>query len=176
MQERSVGAEAVSQVVDGLDSADLVVGEVHRDQGGVGSHRGDERVGIGPDGRAEPVHRVARALRGKPERIAQHFGETEQAHGQNGEVDAAFKIVKAQRQAWFSGLDVGADGREQDAEEDHCHGFEERAARQHDREDEAHDHQREIFRGREFQRDLGARRTDRGDDPVGPGLQAAQNT
>ena len=49
-------------------------------------------------------------------------------------------------------------------EQDHGDRLQDRAARQHDGEDEAHDHQREILGRAEDQRQLGQRRAERGDD------------
>ena len=61
-------------------------------------------------------------------------------------------------------LEVGADRRQEDAEEDHREGLEDRPARQHDREDEAHHHEREILRWAEDEREPGQRGAECGDD------------
>ena len=66
--------------------------------------------------------------------------------------------VEAERQPLLAGLEVGADGRQQHADQDHRDRLEHRAARQHDGEHQAEHHQREIFGRAEQQRDAGQRR------------------
>jgi hypothetical protein len=99
--------------------------------------------------------------------IAQHLGEAEHAHRQHGEVDAVGERREAEGHALLAGLEVGADGREQQAQHDHAEGLQDRAARQHDREAQTHHHQRKILGRAEQQRELGQRRAERGDDDGG---------
>ena len=96
--------------------------------------------------------------------IAQDLGDAEDAHGEHREVDAVRQERQAEGHALLAGLEVGADGGEQDADQDHGDRLQDRAAREHDGEDEAHDHEREILGRAEDQRQLGQRSAERRDD------------
>ena len=96
--------------------------------------------------------------------IAQDLGDAEDAHGQHREVDAVGQERQAEGHALLAGLKIGADRREQNAEKDHRHGFQDRAVGEHDREDQAHDHQGEILRWAEQQRKAGEWLAKRRDD------------
>ena len=51
--------------------------------------------------------------------VADDFRETEDAHGERREVDAVRQLLDAERHALLTGLEIGADGRQQQAEEHH---------------------------------------------------------
>src|SRR5690606_29303575 len=55
-------------------------------------------------------------------------------------------------------VDVGADDPEQQAQDDHADGAQQRTVRQHDGRDQAQHHQGEVLRGAELERDFGQRR------------------
>ena len=96
--------------------------------------------------------------------VAHDLGDAEDAHGEHREVDAVGQERQAEGHALLAGLEVGADGGEQHADQDHGDRLEDRAARQHDGEDEAHDHEREILGRAEDQGEPGERRAERRDD------------
>ena len=70
----------------------------------------------------------------------------------HGDIDAVGDLAPAERQALLAGLEIGADGREQDADQDDGDRLQHRAARQHDGEHQAQHHQREIVGRAEQQR------------------------
>ncbi len=108
---------------------------------------GPGRLAGNPPSRQQPADRLADDVAGLGMvEVAQDLGDAEHAHGEHGEIDAVGEEGEAEGHALLAGLEIGADGREQHAEEDHRDGLEDRAARQHDGEDEAHHHQREILR------------------------------
>ena len=78
--------------------------------------------------------------------IAQDLGDAEDAHGQHCKVDPVGQEGQPEGHPLLARLQIGAYRREQNADEDHRHGFQDRAMGEHHREDQAHDHQREILR------------------------------
>ena len=79
------------------------------------------------------------------------------------EADAVGQFGDAEGHALGAGLEIGADHRQQQADQDHGDRLEHRALGQHHREDQAEHHQREIFRRAEQQREAGQRRAERRD-------------
>ena len=93
--------------------------------------------------------------------IADDLREPEHAHGDVGEPDAVGEFREIEGHATGAGFEIGADHREEQAEHDHGDRLEHRAFRQHDREDQAEHHEREVFGRPEQQREAGQRRTER---------------
>ena len=110
------------------------------------------------------VHHVAR-LRGL--QVAQDLGEAEHAHGDHRHVEAVGDLGPAEGEALLAALQVGADGGEEDADQDHRDRPGHRAARQHHGEHQAQHHQREIVGRAELQRHRRQRRRQRGDHQGG---------
>jgi hypothetical protein len=77
--------------------------------------------------------------------VAQDLGDAEETHGKHGEVDSVRQELHAHRHALLARLEVGADRREQDPEDDHGDRLQDRPARKDDREDEAHHHESEVL-------------------------------
>ncbi len=93
------------------------------------------------------------AALGRKLEIADDLRESEHAHGDIGEPDAVGQLRDVEGHAAGAGFEVGADHRQQQPHEDHGDGFEHRALGQHDREDQAEHHQREVFGRPEQQRE-----------------------
>ena len=96
-------------------------------------------------GRRRPIACSDDVARLEVVEVADDLGDAEDAHGEDGEIDAVGEERRAEGHALLACLEVGADRREQNADDDHDDGLEDRAARQHDREDEAHQHQRKVL-------------------------------
>ncbi len=111
-----------------------------------------------------PVHDVAglRALQ-----IAQDLREAEHAHGEDGDIEAVGDLGPAEGETLLAALEVGADGGEEDAHQDHGDRLRHRAARQHHGEHEAQHHEGEVVRRAEQQRPGRHRHGQRGDDEGG---------
>ncbi len=90
--------------------------------------------------------------------IAHDLGEAEQAHGDRHEIDAVVEFGHAEGEARNAALGIGPDNPDQQSEQDHRHRLDHRAMREHDRGDQAEQHQREIFGRAEL---LGELRQDR---------------
>ena len=152
----------------------------------VGRERGQHRAAAGQDAEQPAQERAAQdgphgsleILLSRPQpahlradeiaalgvgQVGHDLGDAEHAHDQRHEADAVEQIADAERVARVAGVDVGADQPQQHAEEDHAQRLDDRAARQHDGEDEAQRHQREIVRRRELLGELGQRRRGHGD-------------
>ena len=115
--------------------------------------------------RPEPANRGTHDIaRLRIFQITDDFGEAENAHRQHGEIDAVRQILDAERHALLTCFKVGADSGEHEAQKDHADRLQDRATRQHDCEHEAHDHQREIFRGAKQLRELGQRLAEGGNE------------
>ena len=90
--------------------------------------------------------------------IADDLADRENADGDDDEADAVAQFGDAEAEALHAGIDVGPDDAEQQAEHHHRQRLDHIALRQHGGGHQAHQHQREIFRRGELQRDLGQRR------------------
>ncbi len=90
--------------------------------------------------------------------IAQDFSDTEDADRDRDEVQAVGIFPDSEREARRAGVDIGADEAKQQAKADHGERLDDRPVSKRDRRDETDDHQREIFRRPELQRDRGQRR------------------
>ena len=113
-------------------------------------------VGIRPVTLACTISRRARLLQ-----VAQDFAEAEHAHADDDEADAVGQFRNAPGHALGAGLEVRADHRQQQTRQDHGQRLEHRALGEHDREDQAEHHQREVFGRAEQQRERGQRRAER---------------
>ena len=96
--------------------------------------------------------------------VEHHVGDAEEGHGEGDEAEPVGELGRSEGEADHARIDVGADEAEQDAEAHHGDGLDERAAREHDRRDQPKHHERKIFRRTEFERELGKRRGEIGDD------------
>ena len=77
--------------------------------------------------------------------IAHDLDDAEQPHDQRQKADAVEQLGDAEGVARGAGIHVGAAQAEQQADEDHGDGLEQRAVRHHHRRQQAEHHQREIF-------------------------------
>ena len=96
--------------------------------------------------------------------IAQHLGDAEQSHGDDGHAEAVVELRQAKRHAGHCGAFVGADHGQQDTEHQHGEGLEQRAAGQHDGKRQSQNHQGEIVPRIKTERDTGQRHGEGGDD------------
>ena len=94
------------------------------------------------------------------------FGDAEQADRDRHEADAVAQLGIAEGHARHAGVDVDADEPEQQPDKHHRDRLRRRAMREHDRAGEAEQHQAEIFRRGEFEREP-AHRHAGGDDDDG---------
>ena len=92
--------------------------------------------------------------------IADDLRKPEHAHGDVGEADAVGEFREIEGHAAGAGFEIGADHRQEQAKDDHGDRLEHRALRQHDRKDQAENHQREVLGRPEQQREAGQRRTE----------------
>jgi hypothetical protein len=90
--------------------------------------------------------------------VLDDLGEAEDAHRQRHEVEAIEQLRDIEREAMRASVDVRAGEAEQRAQQDHADAFDEGAVRQHRRQHQAEDHQREIFLRTELQGNRGERR------------------
>ena len=95
--------------------------------------------------------------------VGDDLADAEQSHGDDHEADAVRELGHAEGEAGRAGVDVGADHAEQQAEDDHPEGVQDRAVRQHDRGHEPEGHEREVLGRAEAQGDLGQRRREERD-------------
>src|SRR5215218_10142254 len=96
--------------------------------------------------------------------VAHDLGDAEDAHGEHGKVDSVGQERKTEGHALLAGLEIGADRGQQHADQDHGDGLQDRAARQHNRKDQTHDHEREVLRRAEDQRQASERGAQRRND------------
>ncbi len=101
--------------------------------------------------------------------VADDLAEAEHAHGDDDEADAVGQLRHIEREALGAGVHVGADQAQEEAEHDHADRVEQRALRQHDRRDQAEDHEREVLGRPELERERGERRANGGDQERGDG-------
>jgi len=99
--------------------------------------------------------------------IGQDFSETEHPDGKRHEIEPFGQFEEAERVARRTRVDVGANGAEKQAEEDHPQRCHERPVRQHDRGEQTEQHQRCIFGGAEPDGDLCQRLRRHGNDQRG---------
>jgi hypothetical protein len=90
--------------------------------------------------------------------VGDDLADREHADRDDDEADAVGQLGDAEREALHAGVDVGADDAEQQPHRHHGERLHHVALRQHRGSDQPHQHQREIFRRAEFQRELGERR------------------
>ena len=147
--------------------------------GGVGHERGDGRSGA-RDQRAQAAEQGAADHR--PERqleiglrrkhvgdadlgvfhvdgfgvvdAVHELGDAEHAERQRDDFDAVEQFGDAEGEARLSGLDVGADDADQQAENRHRDALERRSLGQRRAREQSHQHQRTDFGGAEFERHL----------------------
>ena len=102
--------------------------------------------------------RDARCFLGLLLEIEGDLGDAVDRHRQRDELDAVGEPGLAEGEAADAGIDVGAGEPSSRPSTTMRDRLDHRAARQHDRGDQAAHHQREIFRRAELQRDGGERR------------------
>jgi hypothetical protein len=106
-----------------------------------------------------PLHRLGlRTCRTCRFEIDHDLGQPEQAHRQRDETDAVEQHVEPHRHPILAGRHVGADETQEHAEHDHTDGLEHRSMREYHRGDETEQHDGNVVRRLEQQRDLGERR------------------
>ena len=89
--------------------------------------------------------------------VDQDFSKPEHPHRNLRGTEAVGQLWNAEGEARHPRVHVGSDESHQQPEDDHRHRLEQRAVRENDRADQAEDHQREVFRRPELQRQLGHR-------------------
>ena len=97
-----------------------------------------------------------------PLQIGDDLRETEQAHGDDHESDAVGELRQTEGKTEQAGIRVRADEAEQQAEDDHGDGLDQRSPCQHDGCDQAQNHQRKILCRTEMECNLGQGRSKQG--------------
>ena len=90
--------------------------------------------------------------------VAQDLAQAEHAHAERHEVQPVGHLRHVEGEALGAGLDITADQTEQQTQDDHGEGLEQRTAGQRHRGDQAQHHQRKVFRGTELKRHIRQRR------------------
>ncbi|MNK94373.1 hypothetical protein D3C87_1145720 [compost metagenome] len=96
--------------------------------------------------------------------VGNDLSVAEHAHGDGDEAQAVGQLRNVEAVARHARVDVGAHQAQQQADQDHADGLEQRARSQYHGTDETEDHQREVFGRAELERDLRQRRRKRGKD------------
>ena len=101
--------------------------------------------------------------------VPDDLAEPEHAHRHHDEADAVGEVRDLEGEPLGAGRDVGPDQPEEEAEQHHADGVQQRALRQHDRRHQAQHHEREVLGRAEPERDRRQRRAERGDQERGHG-------
>ena len=103
--------------------------------------------------------------------VFQNFGDAEQPHDHGGYADAVGKLQYTESKARRGCDRVQADASQNDAEDRHHQSFGHGFSREISHHGQPHDHEREIFRRAEFEREFGERRReqDKTEDTDGAG-------
>ena len=99
--------------------------------------------------------------------ISNDLGQAEHPHGDDDKADAVSQLREPEAVTRDAGIDIGAGQPKHETDDDHGDGVQQRAARQHDRGNQAERHQREVFGRTEPQRDIGQRWREQGDQHRG---------
>ncbi len=91
----------------------------------------------------QPLHvrRKDLALAFVSAQVADDFAVTKHTHGDDDETNAVGQLRHVKTEARHTRVDVGAHQPQQQAEQNHANGFEQRARRQHHGTNQAQDHQ-----------------------------------